>query len=540
MQPEAIPTTQDAARFRCEGHWTDRSLVEFFDAAVARHPDKIAVIDPLGRRLSYGEMAKMVDVLAANLAARGIGAGDVIAIQLPNWAETATIHMAASRLGAITNPLLPIYRQKELSYILKFAKTAAVFIPNMYRNFDFPAMYGEMRSKLPDLRHVFVVDDNPPPDCEAFSELEKPCAKVADHAARGDDVTALIFTSGTESTPKGVMHSHNTSMYSTLTMAKLVGLNADDVIWMASPVGHGTGFIWGIRQAITLGATLVLQDIWDVEEALRLIEAEHCSFTLSATPFVAMLLESPNLSSRDLSSFRIFACAGAPIPEQVGMAAKTKIGCQLIGMWGMSECYVGTASSPDQPEEKLCNTDGRAMPGCEAAIYDETRTEQLAVGEVGELATRGPHVALGYFNDPERTKSAFSAGGWLFTNDLATLDGDGFVRIVGRKKDIINRGGLKVSAREIEELLLKHPSIIQVALVPISDTRLGEKSCAYVVTRDGQDLAFSDMTAHLAAADIAKYKYPEHLVVLDELPMTPSGKIQKFKLVEMFAAAAAH
>jgi non-ribosomal peptide synthetase component E (peptide arylation enzyme) len=538
MLAEALPTPEDAARFRRDGFWTDQTLVEFFDAAVARYPEKIAVIDPLRRRLSYGEMSKRVDCLAANMAARGIGAGDVIAIQLPNWAETATVHMAASRIGAITNPLLPIYRQKELSYILKFAKTAAVFIPNHYRNFDFPAMYRDMRADLPDLRHVFVVDENPPADFEAFSELEIPCDEVADHKAGGDDVTALIFTSGTESTPKGVMHSHNTCMYSTLTMASLVGLNADDVIWMASPVGHGTGFIWGIRQAITLGGTLVLQDIWDVEEALHLIEAERCSFTLSATPFVSMLLEAPGLADRDLSSFRIFACAGAPIPEQVGAAAKDKIGCQLIGMWGMSECYVGTASGPDEPVEKLYNTDGRAMPGCAAAIYDEDRSRQLPVGEVGELASHGPHVALGYFNDPERTRGAFADDGWLFSNDLATMDEDGYIRIVGRKKDIINRGGLKVSAREIEELLLKHPAIIQTALVPITDARLGERSCAYVITRDGHDFTFEDMTVYLDAAGVAKYKYPEHLALLDEMPMTPSGKIQKFKLVEMFETAA--
>ena len=536
MKPQIAFLPEVTDRYLREGWWVNRSLIEYFDAAVARNPDKVAIVAPGDVRLTYGQTAERVGRIAANLAARGVGPGQVISIQLPNCAEAVLIHLAASRLGAVTNPLLPNYRTKELSYILRFARTAAVFIPKHYRGFEFPEMYAEMRPHLPDLREVFVVDEDVPDGFGRFADLFQPtAAPPLTVQIGGDDITALIFTSGTESTPKGVMHSHNTALYATLTMARLLGLTEDDVVWMPSPVGHGTGFLWGIRQAITIGGKIVLQDLWDPEEALRLIERERCTFTLSATPFVSMLLEAPSIGKRDLSSFRYFACAGAPIPRQVGIDAKAKLGCKLIGMWGMSECFVGTASPPTDPDEKLWGSDGKAMPGGEAAIVDESRSKRLAPGEVGELAVRGPFVAPGYFNDPVRTSETFSSDGWLFTNDLAVMDSEGYIRIVGRKKDIINRGGLKISAREIEDLLAQAPEIRQAAVVPVPDDRLGERSCAFLVLREGKKLSFDQLTDYLESHGLAKYKLPEYMVLVDALPMTPSGKIQKFKLAAGFA-----
>lgn len=535
MKSETVLLPEIADRYVRDGWWVNRSLIEYFDEAVARNPDKIAIVAPDGVQLTYRETAQRADCIAANLAARGVQAGQVVSIQLPNCAETVLIHLAASRLGAVTNPLLPSYRTKELSYILRFARTVAVFIPKHYRGFDFPEMYAELRGQLPDLRSTFVVDANVPQGFDNYADLLRPAVLPAPRIeVAGNDVTALIFTSGTESTPKGVMHSHNTTLYATLTMAKLLGLTENDVVWMPSPVGHGTGFLWGIRQAITLGSKIVLQDLWDPDEALALIERERCTFTLSATPFVSMLLDAPSIGRRDASSFRFFACAGAPIPRQVGIDANAKLGCKLIGMWGMSECFVGTASPPSDPDERLWGSDGKAMPGGEVAIFDESREKRLSAGEVGELAVRGPFVALGYFNDPVRTQQTFTEDGWLFTNDLAVMDADGYIRIVGRKKDIINRGGLKISAREIEDLLSQAPAIRQAAVVPVPDDRLGEKSCAFLVLREGKHLSFNQLTDYLEARGLAKYKLPEYMVLIDGLPMTPSGKIQKFKLVEGF------
>lgn len=531
MEFQTILTEKNRARYKAAGWWEGRTLLDDFDAAVAARPAATAVVAPDGQRMSFAGLDEASRRAAAHLAALGLEKSDVLSIQLPNWTEFVVLHLAATRLGAVTNPLLPIYRENELAYILRFARTRIAVIPGRYRNFDYPAMYAGMWPDLPDLKEIFVVGGDAPGRMRPVAELGTPAASPAPaRALDGDDVSALVFTSGTESKPKGVMHSHNTMMYGTRTMPRLLGLTPDDVVWAPSPLGHGTGFLWGMRQALTLGCKLVLQDIWDPEEALRLIEAERCTFTLSATPFVKMLVDSPSAGQLDTSSFRFFGCAGAPIPRQLGVEAHEKLGCQLIGMWGMTECFVGSASPADDTEDKLWGTDGRAMPGGELAVFDETRTRMLPPGEIGELATRGPHVALGYFNDPERTAKAFSPDGWLFTNDLATVDAEGYMRIVGRQKDIINRGGLKISAREVEEFLLQHPLVKEAAVVAVPDDRLGEKSCAFVVPRGSIAPKLAELVGFLEERGIAKYKLPEFLVVIPAFPMTPSGKIQKFVL----------
>ncbi len=537
MTFETILTPEISRLYTEAGHWVGKNLMEYFDAAVARTPNKTAVVAG-DVRLTYGELDAEVNRVAARLKAMDIRKSDVISIQLYNTPEFVTVHLAATRLGAVTNPLLHNYRASELSYILKLTRTVAVFIPQYYRKFDYPAMYAEMWPELSDLKHVFVLGGAGLAGMKSFESLCTPEGatpeRVPTEPYSGDDISALIFTSGTESKPKGVLHSHNTQMYATLSMAKLLGLTSDDVVWTPSPIGHGTGFLWGVRQAITLGATVVLQDIWDADEALRLIAREHCSFTLSATPFAAMLVESPLLGTLDLSSFRIFASAGAAIPHKLGIDMRERLGCTLIGMWGMSECFVGSASPPTDPEQKLWGSDGKAMPGGELAIFDETRSRMLSPGETGELATRGPHVALGYFNDPERTKDTFSSDGWLFSNDLAIMDADGYIRLVGRKKEIINRGGLKISVRQMEEYLLAHPKVLNVAMVGVPDNYLGEKSCAFIVTRNGAEMTLKEITAFLEENKVAKYKFPEYLVTLPEMPITPSGKTQKYVLRDGF------
>lgn len=517
-------------RYKEEGWWVDRTLLDYFDAAVAKSPHATAIVAP-GRRLTYAELDQESRRVASQFAALGLRKGDVVSIQLPNWAEFATVHLAASRLGAITNPLLPVYRENELSYILGFARSVIAVIPGSYRNWNYPAMYERMWPALPALRSVFVVNGEGGGRMQPyFALLRAPAGPLPTVPMSGDDISALIFTSGTESRPKGVMHSHNTLLYGTVHIGKMLGLTERDVIWAPSPIGHGTGFEWGMRQAFTLGGKLVMQDLWDAEEALRLIEEERCTFTLTATPFATMLVDAPSAGKRDSSSFRYFASAGAPIPQQLGVEAKEKLGTLLIGMWGMSECFVGSASAPDEPQEKLWGTDGRAVPGGELAIFDETRTRILPPGETGELATRGPHVALGYFNDPERTRETFSPEGWLFSNDLATMDAGGYIRIVGRKKDIINRGGLKISAREMEELLLQHPRVKAAAIVGLPDARLGEKSCVFVIPRSEATPDLSELLTFLEARGVAKYKLPEYMVAVKDFPMTASGKIQKFVL----------
>lgn len=531
MKTPTYVSEQCARRYRSAGWWEGRTLLDDFDAAAALRPSATAVVGPGGRRMSFAELDEESRRVAASFLAMGIEPGDVVSVQLPNWIEFVTVHLAATRVGAVTAPLLTSYREHELSYILRVSRASIAVIPGHYRNFDYPAMYVSLWQQLPDLKQVVVVGDEAPPSMWPYAKsCSSPVAALPDLEVPGDAVSALIFTSGSEASPKAVMHSHDTMNYGTRTMPKLLGLSHEDVIWAPAPLGHATGFLWGMRLALSLGCRLVLQDFWNAEEALRLIESERCTFTLVATPFLKMLLDSSSAGQRDTSSLRILGCAGAPIPRNLGLEVEEKLGCRLIGMWGMSECFVGSASLATGPEDKQWGTDGRAMPGSELAIFDETRTRILPPGEVGELATRGPHVALGYLDDPERTRQAFTPEGWLFTGDLATLDAEGYMRIVGRKKETINRGGLKVSAREVEDFLLQHPLVKEAVVVAVPDARLGEKGCACIVPTGSREPKLAELMQFLEGRGIARYKLPECLVVLARFPMTPSGKVQKLAL----------
>ena len=533
------PSAEGRKRYEEQGLWLNRSIVDDFEQAVKQTPDKPLVVAAGGVRWSYRDVAEKVDALAAHLTALGIGHGDIVSVQLPNWAEFLLIYLAATRIGAITNPLLPIYRSKELSYILEFAATKIVFVASAFRNFTYIDLYRGLRKKLPGLKDVIVVGPGCPADMKPFADLLRaappPSAGQPRPAFDGNDVNVLIFTSGTESAPKGVVHSHNTLMYGNVTVAKSLGLTSEEVIWAVSPITHATGLEWCVRQAIVLGATLVIQEAWDVEKALDLIEQERCTFTTAATPFAAMLLESPSLATRNLASFRTFLCGGATIPSALGAAMFEKVGCRLIPCWGMSECFVATICDISDPREKQWGTDGKPIAGSETAIFDESRGNQLQPGEVGEIGTRGPHVCLGYFQDEKRTAESFSQDGWLFSNDLGVKDSDGYLKVVGRKKDIINRGGLKISAAEVEGMLLSHPGVRAVALVGVPDPLIGERSCAFVVPATGGAPTLHDLISLLNGLGVAAYKLPEYLVVIAELPMTPTGKVQKFKLREDWA-----
>jgi non-ribosomal peptide synthetase component E (peptide arylation enzyme) len=514
------------------GLWINRTIIDVFDEHVKNVPDKTLLIAAGGIRWTYKEVAKKVEILAANFACLGVGHGDVVSAQLPNWGEFLLIHLALTKLGAVTNALLPIYREKDITHILGLAKTKLAIIPGVFRGYNYPETYRHLKPKLSDLEHVFVVGEGCPEDMSPFSELleDRGAPRVLSRPFDSNDVTILIFTSGTESLSKGVMHSHNTLMYGNLAGAKRLGLTSDEVVWAVSPITHATGIHWNLRQAIVLGATVVIQEIWDPEIALELIEKERCTYTCAATPFATFLLESPSLTRRDISSFRVFLCGGATIPATLGTEVRNKLGCNLIPCWGMSECFAATMCSIDDSDDRRWGTDGSAMQGAEVAIFDEERTYRLSPGETGEIATRGPHVCLGYFRDPRRTSETFTKDGWLFSGDLGVLDAAGYLRVVGRKKDIINRGGLKVSAREVEEMIAKHSAVSAVALVGVPDRRLGEKSCAFVVVREGETLTLEELIQYLDGLGIAKYKLPEYLQILKELPMTPTGKIQKFKL----------
>jgi len=524
------------AAFMQSGLWPNRLLTEYLEDAVAAHPDRTAIVgydSQTGRRShhTYAELSHLVDRIARGLIAHGIGPGDVVAAQLPNSWHFNALYLACARIGAVINPLMPIFRHRELSFMLSFGEAKAVFVPHMFRGFDYPAMIEELRPDLPALNHLFVVggDGNNAFDA-CFIDRDWEAEAGAAHESAPNDVTILMYTSGTTGQPKGVMHTHNTLISNIHKFAERVELNADDTVLMASPLAHLTGFLYGLMMPVVLGCPTVLMDVWDPAEAARIIEAEQCSFTMASTPFLSDLANTPAVDHHDLTSLRTFLTAGAPIPRILSRRAAERLNVMVIAAWGMTENGGVTMTQPSDPEEKVFGSDGGPIEGMEVRVVgDDDRP--LAPDIEGRLQARGMGNFVGYLKKPELF--ATDEDGWFETGDLARMREDGYIRISGRSKDVIIRGAENIPVVEVEEMLYRHDAIEDAAIVAMPDERLGERACVFVTLKPGQSLDFEDMIAYLSEQKMAKQYFPERLEIIDAMPRTPSGKIQKFRLREI-------
>ena len=521
-----------------QGFWHDRTINDDLDACVASCPDKLAlsalsVESATVTRFTYREMAAMADRIAVGLSRLGIGRNDVVSMQLPNWWQFTLTYLACSRIGAVLNPLMHIFRERELSFMLKHGASKVVIVPKQFRGFDHEQMIAGLKPSLPDLQHVIVVGgagDN------SFEKLlsepkweDAPDAKdiLTRHRPGPDDVMQLIYTSGTTGEPKGVMHSANTTMANIIPYAERLRLGADDVVLMASPMAHQTGFMYGLMMPIMLRCSAVLQDIWDAKKAIELIRTEGVTFTMASTPFLTDLAKGVGEGGLGVPTLRTFLCAGAPIPGPLVEHARKTLGAKIVSAWGMTENGAVTLIKIDDDDERAFNTSGCPLPGVEIRVVD-AEGKPLPHNTEGRLFVRCCSNFGGYLNRPHLNNT--DGEGWFDTGDLAEIDDRGYVRITGRSKDVIIRGGENVPVVEIETLLYKHPAISQVAIVAYPDERLGERGCAVVVPKLGQAIDLTAVTDFLKAQKVALQYIPEKLVVLSEMPATPSGKIQKFKL----------
>ncbi len=522
-------------------HWPQRMLTAYLDDAVNRHPDKAAIVDYnsmscKATTLTYRQLQRIVDRMAAGLAAMGVRKGTIVACQLPNWWQFVALYLACARLGAIINPLMPIFRQRELRYMLGFAEAEVMVVPQFFRGCDYPAMIAEIRADLPHLANLLVIGGSGEDSFERRLlnrrwEHEVDLATLfARHAPSPNDVTQLLYTSGTTGEPKGVMHTSNTLLSILTKYEERLGLSGDDIIFMASPMGHQAGFMYGLMMGPMLGAKLVLQDIWNADQAALLIQDEAVTYTMGSTPFLADLTDSAAVDHTDMSSLRTFVSSGAPIPSALVQRATQRLGARIISAWGMSENGSVTTTVPGDPDDRIFGTDGVALPGIEVRVVDGNNSAVRTDVE-GHLQCRGISMFVGYFRRPELNRA--TPDGWFDTGDLARMNADGYIRITGRAKDIVIRGGENIPVVEIEGLLYRHPAIRQVAIVGVPDPRLGERACAFVVLRDGKHFDFDEMVAYLEQQQLARQYFPEYLEVLPQMPMTVSGKIQKFQLREM-------
>ncbi len=431
---------------------------------------------------------------------------------------------------------MPIFRERELGFMLRHGEAKILVVPRQFRNFDHEAVARSLQPQLPSLKRVVVVDGGGADDFDTLltkPEWEKePDAPGILSANRPgpDDITQLIYTSGTTGEPKGVMHSANTLMANIIPYAARLKLGKDDIVLMASPMAHQTGFMYGLMMPIVLRASVVLQDIWEPARATELIRQEGVTFTMASTPFLTDLTRAVAETGKGVPSLKTFLCAGAPIPGPLVEQARSTLGAKIVSAWGMTENGAVTLIKLDDDDNLAFTTDGCALPGAEVRVIDD-EGRAVPPGQIGKLVVRACSNFGGYLKRPQW--NATDAGGWFDTGDLARMDANGYIRISGRSKDVIIRGGENIPVVEVEALLYKHPAVAQVAIVAYPDERLGERACAVIVPKAGQAIDFAAMAEFLKLQKLALQYIPERLVVRDAMPATPSGKIQKFRLREM-------
>jgi cyclohexanecarboxylate-CoA ligase len=547
MEFDAVLLPARRARMVAQGLWHDRTINDALDACIARSPDKLALTalrleEGSTMRFSYRELGRMADRIAVGLSRLGVGRNDVVACQLPNWWQFTLTYLACSRIGAVMNPLMHIFRERELSFMLKHGAAKVLVVPSRFRGFDFEQMAMGLKADLPELAHVVVVGGSGDGGASSFDALlsgpeweNAPDAQLLLQRSRPgpDDVTQLIYTSGTTGEPKGVMHSANTTMANIVPYAQRLGLGTDDVVLMASPMAHQTGFMYGLMMPIMLGASTVLQDIWEPRQAVAAINAEGVSFTMASTPFLSDLAKTVAESGVAVPTLRVFLCAGAPIPGPLVEQARQALGAKIVSAWGMSENGAVTLTQLGDDDERSVHTDGCPLPGVEIKVVD-VDGHALPAGEVGKLLLRACSNFGGYLKRPHLNGT--DADDWFDTGDLARIDARGYVRIAGRTKDVIIRGGENIPVVEIESLLYRHPDIAMAAIVAYPDERLGERACAVVVPKPGRNVDLPSIFDFLKAEKVAVQYIPERLIVRESMPSTPSGKIQKFKLRELLRA----
>jgi cyclohexanecarboxylate-CoA ligase len=503
------------------------------------------------RTWTWRELDAQADAVAMLLLELGVRPGEPVAYQLPNWGEFVVITLAALRIGAVCCPLMPIFREREIAFMLRRSRARVLFVPGRFRGRNHPAEVAGLMAGPglagpggSPLEHIVVVGPEAPlPDGSLLSgsgpawHSLAPAAsrQVVDRAAldaRGpapDARAQLLFTSGTSGEPKGVVHRMDALTRAAAMEVRHLGLGPEDRIFIPSPLAHQTGFLYGMWLSFILGVPQILQPVWDGPTALRALRRWNGTFVQAATPFLADLVEAVEETGEAPEALRIFVATGAAVPRGLAEQATRALGTAVCGAWGTTETCLGSLAAPGDEPAMMWGSDGRALRDVKLRITDGDGNV-LAPGQEGNFEVHSPTLFEGYLDHPEWTAEAMTAGGWYRSGDLAIIDEAGYVRITGRVKDVINRGGEKVPVAEIEQLLHTHPLVREVAIVAMPDERLGERACAFAVAAPG--FGFGEMQRFLDGQHVAKQYWPERLEIVDAMPRNPVGKIKKFVLRE--------
>lgn len=500
-------------------------------------PDKKSVV--FGScSYTYKELNEAVDALCQSLYSLGIRKGDRIALNLPNWPEFIVSYFAAAKIGAVIVPLNTKLRENEVAYILNNAEVSTVITADEFAGIELLGMFSNLKSRIPSLKNIVVVGKTILAGMLKFSDLvsSQTSAIKPKISVEQSDLFTILYTSGTTGNPKGAMLTHYNFVMVATGTAELLECSEQDKFLIAVPVFHVFGMCSSILSCIASQGTAILMDTFKAEEALKVIEKERVTVHHGVPTMFILELNNPNFQKYDLSSLRTGIIAAAPCPVEIVKRIRKEMGCNICVSYGLTETSAGlTITRFDAPDILRAETVGQPFPGVEIKIVDEERNT-LPSGEAGELACRSIGLMQGYYCNSEATAQAIDSDGWFYTGDLATIDEQGYVRIVGRKKEMIIRGGFKIYPREVEEVLYAHPAVQEVAVVGLPNPVLGEINCACIKLKDGAVTNDGEIV-DFCRGKLVEYKLPDKVLFRDELPMTPSGKIKKIELKEQLLSS---
>jgi cyclohexanecarboxylate-CoA ligase len=486
------------------------------------------------REWSWADLVGATATARAELEQLEVIQGEIVAYQLQNRLEFVSLTLAILELGATCMPLMPIFRERELAFMLGEARARVLYVPDRFHGHDHLAMARRLQRQLPALEHVIAVADAPR-RAGPVGQVPQTSPTAPRSGASDDQIVDLLFTSGSTGEPKGALHRHDRLMAAADRHIRHFGLSAEDVIFCPAPLAHQTGFLYGMWMALSLGAPLVVQEVWQGAAGFAAIRRHSVSFVQVATPFLADLVAVAEERSETPDSLAIFVATGAAVPRELARRARTVLDAEVGGGFGSTESCMAAAFVPGEDPDRAWRTDGRGMAGVSLRVVDDAGSV-LAPGIEGNFEIGTSTLFSGYLNRPDLTAQALTDDGFYRTGDLATLDADGYLRITGRVKDVINRGGEKVPVADVEQLMYEMDTVSEVAIVAMPDPRLVERACAFVVAAPGTNVDLEAVQGHLLSAGLSKPYWPERVLVVDELPRTPSGKIKKFVLRERAAA----
>jgi 2,3-dihydroxybenzoate-AMP ligase len=540
MLPGVVPFPPDyAARYRAKGYWRDQSLAQEFEVVFKRYGDRVAVIDG-DRSITFAALDRLSSNLALNLLEMGLKPLDRVVLQLPNVADFIVLYFALQKISCIPIAALATHRYAEISQFVELSGATTCVIPAAYHGFDYAPMIDRIRRESPTLKYAIILDSAR----EGFASLAQmidtparlPASALAEIEIDPTDPAIFQLSGGTTGIPKLIPRTHNDYAYNSKAAASVCAVEDESTLLLVLPIAHNLPLACpGIQGFFFHGAKVVVSTSTRPEDMCALIEKHRVTHLKVVPALLIRLLNDPAVHKHDLSSLKMIQSGGQRLQPEVRLLSRKLIPSAFVQEnFGMSEGLIMFVRLDDPEDVKLETVGWPVSPDDEVKLLDEDEME-VPRGEVGELCCRGPYTLRGYYGVPEYNKKVFTADGFYKSGDLLRQHPSGSYVVEGRKKDLINRGGEKISAEEVENLILAHPSVENVACIPVPDAALGERMCACVILRDGASLAFEELKHFLIAKEIAKFKIPERLEIMSDFPLSTFGKVSKKKLAERVA-----